>query len=660
MPPPSSEGPPLDDEMLSLIHRCFGELAGPESGLDVAKLQRSLEVKNAFVAQRVLAVFDRNSDGLVSRVEFVRGVPRLLFGSLLDKLRFAFRVHDLNSDGIIDRAELMRMLELGLSEDGVPADPLVVGRFSDVLLGAADVNHDGGLSFREFEAVASRHPECTALIAKSEASWIAPRGELTERPPGPGLWHKISRFVDNRLALVGLIAVWVFANAALATHAVVHYRSLGANGFVQVARGAGACINLNGALILLTMARRMLSYARRLPLVRHLPIDDSVALHRGLGTALLALSLVHTAAHGANWAAHTPSLFGTLWQSSAGRSGVALLAVFGAMWAFSRPRVRASGHFELFYYTHLLYVLWFALALVHGKVFWLWAGIPLLVFAADRGIRLLRGTAKTEVLTYQPLASGVTKLTLEKPADFRHRAGDYLYLKVPALAPHEWHPFTISSAPESTKLTLHVRSLGNYTSALHALAVELSHLHSPPMLSASIDGPYGTASGRIFESRNAVLIGAGIGVTPFASVLESIVMRGQEGVGPLERVIFYWLNRDAVSFEWFAELLANLERNTAHTVVDIRIFMTAGRGNVSASFLNLARAIAHDLGDPDVFTGLRSMTQMGAPDWRAELTPLAERHRGSLDVFFCGPPGLARSVRAVCDDLELPFYQEQF
>ena len=38
-----------------------------------------------------------------------------------------------------------------------------------------------------------------------------------------------------------------------------------------------------------------------------------------------------------------------------------------------------------------------------------------------------------------------------------------------------------------------------------------------------IDGPYGTPSTHIFQAEHAVLIGAGIGVTPFASILQSIV-----------------------------------------------------------------------------------------------------------------------------------------
>ena len=40
-----------------------------------------------------------------------------------------------------------------------------------------------------------------------------------------------------------------------------------------------------------------------------------------------------------------------------------------------------------------------------------------------------------------------------------------------------------------------------------------------------VDGPYGSPSSRIFTVSHAVLVGAGIGVTPFASILQSVMHR---------------------------------------------------------------------------------------------------------------------------------------
>jgi hypothetical protein len=45
-----------------------------------------------------------------------------------------------------------------------------------------------------------------------------------------------------------------------------------------------------------------------------------------------------------------------------------LFVVFGVLFAFSRRTVRASGRFELFYRTYLLYPAWLALALPGSPV----------------------------------------------------------------------------------------------------------------------------------------------------------------------------------------------------------------------------------------------------------------------------------------------------
>lgn len=62
------------------------------------------------------------------------------------------------------------------------------------------------------------------------------------------------------------------------------------------------------------------------------------------------------------------------------------------------------------------------------------------------------------------LPSRVTNLVISCPREFRFKAGDYVFINLPRLAKHEWHPFTISSAPEQEGLlTVHIRSLGHWT-----------------------------------------------------------------------------------------------------------------------------------------------------------------------------------------------------
>lgn len=75
-----------------------------------------------------------------------------------------------------------------------------------------------------------------------------------------------------------------------------------------------------------------------------------------------------------------------------------------------------------------------------------------------------------------------------------------------------------------------------------------------------IDGPYGAPAEDVFKCEVAVLVGAGIGVTPFASILKHIWYRQKRGkLGALRRVEFIWVCRDAPSFGWFQSLLQEVE-----------------------------------------------------------------------------------------------------
>lgn len=83
---------------------------------------------------------------------------------------------------------------------------------------------------------------------------------------------------------------------------------------------------------------------------------------------------------------------------------------------------------------------------------------------------------------------------------------------------------------------------------------------SRPMPVVRIDGPYGAPAEDVFNVEVAVLVGAGIGVTPFASILKHIWYRQRKGTcGALRRVEFFWICRDAPSFGWFQSLLSEVE-----------------------------------------------------------------------------------------------------
>jgi NADPH oxidase 5 len=663
--PPSPGLSAIDAQLLATLERAFASHAGPDARIDAVELQKALGLTSEYLAKRVLIAFDADRDGVIGRDEFIAGVRALLFGTDREKLWFAFRVHDHDGDGSLDAHEVYRMINLSLAENQVveratqPAEIL-----ARTLFAAADRNRDGRISFDEFEAVVRARPALLEQMTRSEALWIAPNGALLDRLDGAGRVRsrRARRFFENEWVPAALVALWGVAHAAIFAVSLLRYRGVSVP--VGLGRAFAACLDFDGALILVPVMRRLLTRVRSSWLGRAIPVDDAITFHRIVGHAMFVLALLHT---GAFVAAYRVGHAGAgvsqlLLHTSRGLTGALLLLVLAVMWVFARSVVRRSRHFELFYFTHLAYVAWLVLAIVHSPRFLLFAGLPIAGFLVEQFLRITRRGVATRALWGQALRSGVTRLDIERPPGFEFSAADYVFVRIPEVARHEWHPFTISSAPENPVLTLHVRTLGNWTTALRRCVEARTASAQPGPLQVYVDGPYGSPSAHIFDSRYAVFIAGGIGVTPFASILESVVLRANGGrLAKLEKVHFFWLNRDQYSFEWFVALLREFERVDQKVLAELHLCMTAGRAGATAMGLELARDIMHAIGRTDIVTGLRTHTHMGPPDWDKMLGYIAAMHApAQVDVFFCGPPGLAAKLRPVCARTGMTFREERF
>ena len=64
-------------------------------------------------------------------------------------------------------------------------------------------------------------------------------------------------------------------------------------------------------------------------------------------------------------------------------TGVALIVILSIMVICSMPFVRNSGHFEIFYFTHLLYSAYFVLFILHAPRPWYFMVAPLALFFAE-------------------------------------------------------------------------------------------------------------------------------------------------------------------------------------------------------------------------------------------------------------------------------------
>ena len=162
-------------------------------------------------------------------------------------------------------------------------------------------------------------------------------------------------------------------------------------------------------------------------------------------------------------------------------TGICLIIVLTIMVGFALPCVRHSGRFELFYFTHLLFIAYFFLLLFHAPDFWKWFVGPLAVFLVEVLYRLLTtffGHGKTSAKAAVLFPSNVTGLVINRPQQFKFNPGDWVFIKIPSISWMEWHPFTISSAPEAEDyFTLHIRGVGDWTKKLHAYVKEEHERH---------------------------------------------------------------------------------------------------------------------------------------------------------------------------------------
>jgi ferredoxin-NADP reductase len=158
------------------------------------------------------------------------------------------------------------------------------------------------------------------------------------------------------------------------------------------------------------------------------------------------------------------------------------------------------------------------------------------------------------------------------------------------------------------------------------------------------------------------MVAAGIGVTPFASALDSLVMCQQKNrAGPENQAVyFHWLNRSQHSYEWFRQLLTRAQNKLGD---DFRLFihLTSLNHNLTNIAMQIAVEEFYRKHQRDPFTQLRAVTSPGRPNWPRFFSAMIEKHpRQAVEVYYCGPPPLARELHRHCRDFGFRFHREKF
>ncbi|KAJ2262263.1 hypothetical protein GGI01_001659, partial [Coemansia sp. RSA 376] len=179
----------------------------------------------------------------------------------------------------------------------------------------------------------------------------------------------------------------------------------------------------------------------------------------------------------------------------------------------------------------------------------------------------------------------------------------------------------------------------------------VAHMSANILPQVLVDGPFGSASEDVFNHEIAMLFCAGIGCTPFASVLKSIWYRLSypEGSFRLRKVYFFWVQRDTKSFEWFQDLLKAIEEeddarmqeygDSAEKMIEIHTYLT---GKLNMTQMEHVHMNEDEL---DPITGLRSPTNFGRPNTDLIFRAVAHEHPATdVGVFFCGPVKLGSTI----------------
>ena len=466
---------------------------------------------------------------------------------------------------------------------------------------------------------------------------------------------------------------------------------------VYISRGAGLVLTLQVALILLPVCKGIISFLMRSDRLRSMiRFDKNIHFHKIVAWTMLVFATVHVIAHLFNFLkVQNAQLLGDatavklLWTHPAGYTGIIMLTCMLLMYTSSWSNIKAQC-FEMFWYTHHLFIPFFLAYFAHSTgcfvrqlfddgsekckpYYSYYAALPGFILYMYEKLWRNFGTKEAQLIKVVGHPSDTIELQFQRKA-FNAQVGQYVLVNLPEISKLQWHPFTLSSAPEESRDSIHIRIAGDWT---RKVAERLNYyepsgskrlsVQSYPIL--KVDGPFGTPTQDVYKYDTVILIGAGIGVTPFASILKSIWAQCKLRTGTKHKKIhFFWICRDMKSFSWFQDLLNHIEHESYEGFLSIHLYLTK---IVKEPELNNIVIHADDSRDP--ITLLKSQTHFGRPNFDIILHDLVEGMVGSsyqdkqeeVGVFFCGPRKLKHSIEAACKKqsnyrVRLLFHREKF
>eukprot|EP00890_Picochlorum_soloecismus_P003524 jgi/Picsp_1/4172/NSC_01681-R1_nadph oxidase 1 len=323
--------------------------------------------------------------------------------------------------------------------------------------------------------------------------------------------------------------------------------------------------------------------------------------------------------------------------------------------------------FDAFYWSHIVMAVSFVIILLlhplpglpsldisTGSIAWVFLALPILLYSAQiLHLAYNRLRSRSHIISSEALPGGVTMIEFPTPKGMRPcSAGQYVQISIGAISQLEIHPFTLSGCPAGGILRLHIKALGDWTRHLYELATD-NKLQGSTIHAL---GPFTTRSNEVAKYDDIILVGAGIGATPFTSILEQSLKHKK---AEKKTVHFNWLVREQQAAQtWFHDLIQSIEDSNSNLNIRATIWYTGGKvgdSPVQRTLFNLSEEFFCEAVGRDLLTGVHRgnnnvLVRFGRPCWDSLIRDHVKKHRLSkrLGVFCCGPDSLVNSLKKAC------------
>ncbi|MCO5547333.1 hypothetical protein L7F22_000781 [Adiantum nelumboides] len=737
----------FDTESLWMkVETRFFELASPEGLL--ARMKDS----NEFAGELFDALARKRGQKVqcITRDELYDYWFELTDQTFDNRLRLFFDMVDRNADGYITEDEVNELIRLSASANKLHRLKEQSEEYAALIMEELDPDGVGYIEIWQLESLFLQGPSGSHGMFVTHSQNMNYSQALSQnlastsrRSSAVARWaeRKHNLLVENWRRL-WVLALWVLIMVGLFTWKFLQYKyrrgDFEVMGYcVCVAKGAGETLKLNMALILLPVCRNTLTWLRSsTKLGSIIPFDDNLNFHKIIAVAIALGVTLHAGLHltcdfpriacasdkkfkliASHFDGVRPS-YGFFLKSAEGVTGITMVVLMVIAFTLATRRFRRSlvklpkhlqrmAGFNAFWFSHHLFFIVYVCLLVHGvclflahewyqKTTWMYLSVPLIIYAGERLLRMFRSGHKgVEIQKVAVYPGNVLTLHMSKPRGFKYKSGQYIFLNCPTVSTLQWHPFSITSAPTDDYVSVHIRTLGDWTQDLKRV---FSEVCEPPMSDKSgllrkdcelgkhertmprilIDGPYGAPAQDYKKYDVMVLVGLGIGATPFISILKDMLhnlkLAGREQPYPwnvflkftflkmsnwsgtkktgCNRAYFYWVTREQGSFDWFKGIMNEVAESDQKAVIEMHNYLTSvyEEGDARSALITMLQALNQAKNGVDILSGTRVRTHLGRPNWRKVFSKMATNHKGQrIGVFYCGAPVLANELRSLAN-----------